>query len=245
MRRVIIVQARMASTRLPGKVLADLGGRPMLARQLERLSACTEADAICVATTSSEEDRPIVELARRSNVDWYRGSIDDVLGRFLAAARDGRADVVVRVTADCPLIDPATTDRVIRELVEHADRCDYASNVVRRTYPRGLDAEAMFVDTLARIDRLARSQPAREHVTIVPRSERPELFLRRDVVADQDDSDLRWTVDTPADLEMIRALDEELDLSPRRIAYTEIVRHIRQRPELAAINAGETTWSPT
>jgi spore coat polysaccharide biosynthesis protein SpsF len=244
MKCVMIVQARAASSRLPGKVLIDLGGRPMLVQQLARLQQCRQLDEIVVATTTDANDEPVAMLARQAGVRVFRGSTADVLSRFVGAAQEARADVVARVTADCPLLDPEVCDRVIAELVEHPSECDYASNVIRRTFPRGLDTEAMYFDVLLRMDRLARSTPAREHVTIVPRSERPTLFLCRDVVDGANNSDLRWTVDTPDDLRMVRMLFEELGLGERRVPYAEILAYVRARPELAAINADGYTWSP-
>jgi len=245
MRRVIIVQARMTSTRLPGKVLMDVAGQPMLARQLRRLKQCTLADDIVVATTTNAIDDPVVELAHREQLGCFRGSEQDVLARYLGTAREAKADVVIRVTADCPLIDPQITDCVIRELTDHAMECDYASNILRRTYPRGLDVEAFFWDTLLRIDRLAQSDAAREHVTIVPRSEHPELFLCRSVEDNQNNSDLRWTVDTVADLEFVRHLYQALDLDKRSAFYREILSFVRSHPDLSCSDAGFETWDPT
>jgi spore coat polysaccharide biosynthesis protein SpsF len=242
---VVVVQARMTSTRLPGKVLADIAGRPMLAQRIRRLRQCRRADEILIATTTNPTDDPIIELARREATGWFRGSEHDVLARFVGAARQTQADVIVRVTADCPLIDPQVTDWVVDELVSHAAECDYASNVLQRTYPRGLDVEALFWDTLLRIDRLARSQAAREHVTIVPRSERPELFLCRSVVDDQNNADLRWTVDTAADLQFIRALYAALDMGRRIITYPEILAYVRANPALTHPDTGYATWDPS
>lgn len=244
MKRVIIVQARMTSTRLPGKVLMDVAGRPMLARQLQRLRRCSAVDEIVLATTTNASDDPVVELARAQDVRWFRGSEHDVLSRFVGAARESGADVIARVTADCPLIDPEVTDRVIEELTERAGDCDYASNAVARSYPRGLDVEAFFLDTLLRTDRLARSGPAREHVTLLIYTERAPLFLRHDVVDSENNADLRWTVDMPADLELVRRLYDELDLAARPLGYREIVAHVRANPELLRINAGIETWTP-
>src|SRR4029077_1370487 len=132
---------------------------------------------IVIATTTNTADDPIAEVAWRMGVCLFRGSESDVLGRYLGAARKVCADVIVRVTADCPLIDAGVTDRVIGELLERADHCDYASNLFERTWPRGLDTEAFFMDTLARMERLGKTPQAREHVTVVARMERPELFL--------------------------------------------------------------------
>jgi spore coat polysaccharide biosynthesis protein SpsF len=244
MRRVIIVQARMTSTRLPGKVLMDVAGRPMLSHQIARLRACREADAIVVATTTNREDDPVVALAEQEGVGSFRGSEHDVLGRYVGAARTFAADLIVRVTADCPLIDPDVTDVAIRELSDHAHECDYVCNFVPRTYPRGLDVEVFFRDGLERVDRLARSTPAREHVTPTFYADRPDLFLRRSIRDREDNSDLRWTVDTPEDLRVIRGLYEDLDLASEMLPYRQVVEYARSRPELSTANASIHTWDP-
>jgi spore coat polysaccharide biosynthesis protein SpsF len=164
--------------------------------------------------------------------------------RYGGAAREAGADIVIRVTADCPLLDPEITDRVILELANHSEACDYASNIMERTYPRGLDVEALFMDALLRINRLGQSEAAREHVTVVPRSERPDLFLLRSVEDGEDNSDLRWTVDMPADLQLIRELYAALDLGERIVAYRQVLDYVRARPHLTELNAGVETWTP-
>ncbi len=244
MKRVCLIQARMLSTRLPGKVLRDLAGRPMVIQQLERLKACHSLDEIVVATTSHPSDDAVAAAAFNAGVKVYRGSEDDVLTRLVGAAKDARADVVIRVTADCPLIDPGTTDRVVDELVANAAEADYASNVERRTFPRGLDVEALYLDTLLRIDRLATSKEEREHVTVVVRSDRAPLFLTRSVEDSADNSDLRWTVDEERDFELVRRLYEELELSRVARPYHEILQHVRANLELASLNQGVGTWDP-
>ena len=244
-RRVAIVQARMTSQRLPGKVLQVCGDRPLLDWQLLRLQRCTAIDDIWIATSDQVCDEPISQWAQRAGIPCYRGAADDVLARYVAAARTARADVVVRITADCPLIDPEVTDRVVMDLVEHAHECDYASNVLERTFPRGLDVEAFFVDALERMNRLSQTLASREHVTLAARSERPELFLTRSVRDDADNSDLRWTVDVPADLELIRALHSQLDFDSPALGYRDLVRHVRANPALESINAAAETWDPS
>lgn len=244
MKRVCVVQARMGSTRLPGKVLRDLVGRPMLARQLERLATCRSLDEIVIATSTDSADDPIARMASGMGIDVVRGSNDDVLARVVQAARETRADVVVRVTADCPLIDPSITDRVVDELTTHQESCDYASNVVRRTYPRGLDVEALFVDTLQRLDRLAQTAEEREHVTITIRSGQPGIFLVRSVEDAADNSDLRWTVDEQRDFMLVHRLYEELDLGRVIAPYPEILQYVRDHPELVRLNQDVATWSP-
>jgi spore coat polysaccharide biosynthesis protein SpsF len=245
MKRVCLVQARMLSTRLPGKVLRDLVGRPMLMQQLERLKACRSIDEIVVATTKHESDDAIAMSGDKAGVRVFRGSEDDVLGRFIGAAHDAHADVVVRVTADCPLIDPGTTDRVVDELTDNAATCDYASNVEPRSFPRGLDVEALFLDTLHRIDRLARTTAEREHVTVTVRSEQGSLFLIRAIEDDVDNSDLRWTVDEERDFALVQRLYEELDLGRVVRPYAEILQHVRANPALSLMNQDVGTWDPS
>jgi spore coat polysaccharide biosynthesis protein SpsF len=216
----------------------------MLAQQLSRLKRCEFVDEIVVATTGLATDDPVAELARSEGVGCFRGSEDDVLARYHGAAVQAGADVVVRVTADCPLVDPAVTDRVINELMERSSGCDYASNVLERTFPRGLDVEALFMDVLARINRLSRSSAAREHVTLLPRTEKPDLFLCHSVVDSENNADLRWTVDTEADLRMIELLYERLELGRSFLPYREVLGYVRSHPEVSVLNAGVETWSP-
>ena len=224
MRVVAIVQARMTSRRLPGKVLMDLAGAPLLAQELRRLRRAETIDDIVVATTVNETDDPVADLAAAEGVRVFRGDEHDVLGRYLGAAAEAHSDVVVRITADCPLIDPAVVDRVVRALEPDVD---YASNVVTRTFPRGLDCEALHRDTLERVGRQATSAPAREHVTWLINEERPQLFVRRSVTDEQDNSDLSWTVDEPADLELVRRLYERLGLAASALGYELIIASVR------------------
>jgi spore coat polysaccharide biosynthesis protein SpsF len=233
MRTVAIVQARMGSTRLPGKVLAELGGATMLAQVVRRLRDTHLVTEIVVATTTGAEDDAVVRAAGRLGAGVHRGPADDVLARFAGAARSYRADVVARVTADCPLLDGGVVDQVLAALTGGVD---YASNTHVRTYPRGLDVEALHRDTLERIARMATSPAAREHVTAFV-MEQPALFRIAQVTADRDDSDLRWTVDTADDLAMIRGLYAELGLGDGSRPYREVVAAVRARPELAQRNA--------
>jgi spore coat polysaccharide biosynthesis protein SpsF len=240
---VAIIQARMNSTRLPGKVLLPLAGRPMLGCQIERMRRST-VNEIVIATTTSSSDDGVVELARQERVGCFRGSEADVLSRYVGAARQYRADVVVRVTADCPLLDGEVLDRVVRDLLDNVSTCDYAANLLDRTYPRGLDVEAFFFDTLLRIDRLALSQASREHVTIVPRSERPERFLIRSVRDSEDNSDLRWTVDTREDFDAVRGLYDALNLAAEPVPYRRILQFVRTHPQYCRLDTEEKTWDP-
>ncbi|MBI4395578.1 MAG: glycosyltransferase family protein [Elusimicrobia bacterium] len=238
MRRVFIVQARMTSTRLPGKVLMDLAGRPMLAQQIRRLKRCRTADEIVLATTVNAADDPVAALARAESVGCFRGDEADVLGRYWKAATNCRADIVVRLTADCPLIDPEQSDRVVRELETQGANADYASNVIERTFPRGLDTEAFTMDALERVHRAAASRPSREHVTYFILKEQRAQFRILSVKDAEDNSGLRWTVDVPEDLEMMRRIYEGLMLSERNAGYREILTYVRAHPEITALNAG-------
>jgi spore coat polysaccharide biosynthesis protein SpsF len=235
MRRAIVVQARMTSTRLPGKVLEDLAGKPALERQLERLQRCGHADEVVIATTVNADDDPVVALAERCGVRWFRGSELDVLSRYVGAAREARADMVVRVTSDCPLIDPVETDAVIAALEERRERADYASNFLERHLPRGLETEALWRDVLERADRMGTSAPSREHVTAFVHAERPDLFALHAVKRPYEAADLRWTVDTPEDLEVVRRIYAALGPEPRPLG--EVIAWAREHPEVTALNA--------
>jgi spore coat polysaccharide biosynthesis protein SpsF len=231
---VVVVQARMGSSRLPGKVLAEVGGRSILAHVLGRLGRCRAADELVVATTDRADDDRLADAAAALGATVVRGSTDDVLARYLAAARATAADVIVRVTADCPLIDPGTVDAVVAALVARP-AVDYASNTHVRTFPRGLDAEALWRDTLERLGRLAQTPATREHVTSFV-LEQPALFRIRQVTAAHDDSDLRLTVDTPDDLALVQQLELALGLE-RVPPPAEVIAHLRANPALVAINA--------
>src|SRR4029434_10066754 len=137
---------------------------------------CGLPDSLVGAPALNATDDPVVAVARGEGARWFRGSEADVLERYVGAAREARADVVVRITADCPLIDPDVSDRVVATLADASARWDYVSNVAPRPFPRDLDTEALFVDTLERVHRMARSHAAREHVTPFIYQERPDLF---------------------------------------------------------------------
>lgn len=234
MNRTLIIQARTTSTRLPGKVLLPLLGQPMLAHQIERLKRCRLLDQIVVATTTNASDDPLVELARRAQVLWFRGDESDVLDRFYRAAVEHGAAVVVRVTADCPLIDPGLTGRVVGEFLDRQPALDYASNVYpRRTYPRGLDTEVCRFDALECAWREARDRAAREHVT--PYIYRhPERFRLHGVTGTEDYSHWRWTVDTPEDFELVRRIYEQF--GHNRFAWQDVLPVLAAHPDWGDIN---------
>ena len=165
MKTVVIVQARMTSTRLPGKVLKEVMGKSLLEYQIERLQRAKLADGIVIATTSNDTDQPIVELCERLDVACFRGSEHDVLARYHDAATLHQANTVVRVTSDCPLIDPAVIDQLICFYLEHVEEYDYVTNCLKRTYPRGMDVEVFSFRVLHEAFMEAVEQEEREHVT--------------------------------------------------------------------------------
>jgi spore coat polysaccharide biosynthesis protein SpsF len=202
-----VVQARTGSTRLPGKVLADLHGRPMLGFLLDRL-ARLEVDDLVVATSDLARDDPVAEVARTRGVAVVRGSEADVLDRFLTALDAFPADVVVRVTADCPLSDPA----VIRAAIElqAATGADYVSNSLLRTFPVGLDVEVVTAAALRQAATEASDRPEREHVTPFL-YRRPERYRLAALRAPERLATRRWTVDTPTDLDRVRTIVAAVD----------------------------------
>ena len=204
-----ILQARMTSSRLPGKVLADLHGQPMIVRQIERLRRAKLMDGLVVATSADASDDPLVELLEGlpDPVPVVRGSLDDVLSRFVAVMDQYQPDVVVRLTADCPLASPAVVDKVISAFVESG--ADYVSNTMTPTFPDGLDVEVVRASVVREVASVAVDPPEREHVTLgVYR--RHEQYRVENVAGSVDLSALRWTVDTPEDLAFVRRVYEEL-----------------------------------
>lgn len=211
MTTVAVIQARCGSTRFPRKVLAPLQGRPMLAHIIERVARATLVDKVVVATTDGAIDDELVTLALQSGAGVTRGSEQDVLSRYVLAAREHGADVVVRITGDCPLSDPAIVDAVIRARSEHD--ADYASNVEPPTFPEGYDCEVLTTQCLSRVDREATLEYEREHVTVRIR-EHMDDFRTAHVAHDPDLSAIRLTVDVPADLDRVSRLLAALPPSP-------------------------------
>src|SRR6266567_6285923 len=193
----------MASTRLPGKVLMDLGGHTVLSRVVRRLRRASRLHEIVVATTGSPQDTAIVEACYGLGVPCFCGSEEDVLDRYLRAAEKFGADAVVRITSDCPLIEPGLVDEVIQCFFEkHAD---FSCNVMPRTYPRGLDAEVFTIEALRKAWKISDQPHQREHVTPLF-YERTDIFRSVVVRVEPDYSRYRWTLDTPEDLRLIRAI---------------------------------------
>ncbi|MDR2522913.1 MAG: glycosyltransferase family protein [Synergistaceae bacterium] len=232
---VAVIQARMTSTRLPGKVMMPVLGKPLLGYELERAARAERISKIVVATTVNAADDVVARCAESLGFGVYRGSEDNVLERYHAAALAGSADVVVRLTADCPLIDPAVMDRVAAALLE-SDDLDYVSNTFgRRTYPRGLDTEVFTFAALDRAWREGRLPSEREHVTPYIYNH-PEIFKLGGICNETDLSHHRWTVDTPEDFELIRAILEGIYPSNPKFSFKNVVDFMNGNPRLFEVN---------
>jgi spore coat polysaccharide biosynthesis protein SpsF len=225
----------MGSTRLPGKVLRDLSGQPMLARVVERLGRASTLDEVWVATSTLAADDPIVALCAARGWPCFRGSESDVLERYFQTAQAAGADAIVRVTADCPLIDPGVVDEVVRAFLARQPGLDYACNFhPRRTFPRGLDAEILSRQALAICRREATDPATREHVTLYL-YQHPERFQIQGIEAAGGDwSGLRWTVDTPEDFALATAIYEHFGHD--RFSWREALAAVEAHPEWSALN---------
>ena len=229
---VAIVQARMTSTRLPGKVLADIAGEPMILRQLERVARAASLHEIVVATSIDPSDDELVSVVEEAGYRVVRGSLDDVLDRFIHAMDESGAGTVVRITADCPLHSPAVIDEVVASFL--VSGADYASNTMQPTYPDGVDVEVVRASVLREVDAIATDPPEREHVTLgVYR--RPEQFAIHSVVGPRDLSDLRWTVDTPEDLAFVREVYARL--LPAEFELDDVLALLEAEPSLSRTSA--------
>ncbi len=232
MKTIAIIQARMGSTRLPGKVLMDIGGCTMLARAVRRTERAKLLDEVVVATTINESDDVIIEECVRLGVATFRGSVEDVLDRYYRAAQWCRAEVVVRITSDCPLIDPEIIDQVVNVFL--TQECDYASNSIERAFPRGLDTEVMSTEALTRAWSEAKESYERVHVT--PYLHRnPRLFRLLSVKADADYSMHRWTVDVQQDLDLVRQIYARLG-NADTFSWRDAIALLNREPELADTN---------
>jgi spore coat polysaccharide biosynthesis protein SpsF (cytidylyltransferase family) len=230
---VAIAQARMSSTRLPGKCLAEIAGRPLLWHTVTRTDAAERVDAVVVATSREPSDDPIEAFCAAESIPLFRGDLDDVLDRYRGAARHSAATLVVRVTADCPLLDPLVIDTVVAAFDPAAH--DYVSNTVERTYPDGLDTEVFSVAALERAWSEATRPSEREHVTPYI-WKHPERFRLHQVRQPADRSAERWTVDEPRDLEFVRAVFARFDRLD--FGQEDVVALLDREPELRRLNAG-------
>lgn len=235
MKVVCIVQARVGSSRLPGKVLKNICGKTVLEHDVRRLKLVTNIDEIVIATTVEPQDDKIVEEARRLGVKYFRGSEKDVLSRYYLAAKDAEADVVVRVTSDCPLIDSEISGNIIQYYLDNKEKYDYVSNTIHRTYPRGLDTEVFSFRALEKSFYEAVSERDREHVTPYI-WDNDKLFKLYHYKNNINYSQLRWTLDTEEDLNLITKIYQYFCNEKDEFNFKNIIELFNKQPELVKIN---------
>ncbi len=229
-----IIQARMSSSRLPGKVLKKISGKPMLALQIERIQRSVGINQLIVATSTRDDDNPIETLCRKIGIGCFRGSLDDVLDRFFRAAKIYQPKHVVRLTADCPLTDPEIIDRVIRLHLGHG--YDYTSNIRPPTWPDGMDIEIFRFSCLEEAAREAKLPSEREHVTPFIQN-RPQQYTLGNLENEQDFSTHRLTVDETVDFEKVKRIYSSLYPRKSDFSLKDILDLIQSDTELSLINA--------
>jgi spore coat polysaccharide biosynthesis protein SpsF (cytidylyltransferase family) len=235
MRIIAIIQARLGSTRLPGKVLFDLEGRTMLEHIIRRVKASKLVNDVIVATTINKDDLEVVKMCANHGISVYCGSEDDVLDRYYQAARLFKTDHIVRITADDPFKDPEIIDKIIQVMIE--DSFDYVSNTIKPTYPEGLDIEVFRITALEKAWKEAIKTSEREHVTPYI-WKHPELFNLKNVENDMDLSSMRWTLDTQRDYEFTKAIYKRLYVPGKIFLMKDVLKLLNEVPELKEINAG-------
>ncbi len=230
---IAILQARMTSSRLPGKVLRQIVGKPMLWHQINRVKRAREYDRLIIATSSDPSDDPIAELCRELKTECFRGNLDNVLDRYYRAAQNYEPDFVVRLTGDCPLADPEVIDAAVRFTVENG--FDYASNSLEPTFPNGLDVEVFTFAALEKAWKEAELPSQKEHVTPYI-NRQPDKFKIGHFKQRNDLSYMRWTVDEPRDFEFVSAVYDALYHENPNFNTEDILELLRCRPELTEIN---------
>lgn len=234
---ICVIQARVGSTRFPGKIFADIFGLPMLSRVINRLKESKQIDGIAVAIPGSPPNNEIEDFLkeRHSDVRIIRGSENDVLSRYLKAARELKADAVVRITSDCPLIDGEVVDRVVSKFL--SGDFDYAANILgKRTFPRGMDVEVISLVTLEKLDKLAVLDEDREHVTLFLRKN-PQRFKTTNVENEKDLSHYRMTVDEQADIDLVREIFKHFD-GEKDFSFYDVAKFLEENPNVSKINSG-------
>ena len=236
MKIVATIEARMASSRLPGKILKPILGKPTLERLVERVKRSKLVQDIVVATTDMVSDDETEAACKRMNVHFYRGSSEDVLDRVLKAAKAFQADTIVELTGDCPLIDPKIIDSVIQHYLDN--QYDYVSNVLVRTFPRGMDTQIFSLKVLDEVNKLTQDPADRENVSLYI-YEHPEKYKLGNVTASSDilkRPDLRLTVDTQEDFELINEIYTRLYPSKPDFLLSDIIQLIERTPHLKELN---------
>ena len=235
MRIVSTIEARIGSTRLPEKTRKEIVGKPMLELLIERLKRARKIDEIVVATTTEPEDKVITELAERVGVKWFRGSSEDVLDRVLQAAKAYKADIIVEMTGDNPLLDPELVDEAISLYLK--GNYDYVSNAIKETYPDGLNVQVFSVKVLDEVARITNDPADRENVSLYI-YEHPEKYWLYNMGAPPEyhHPEYRWTVDTEEDFRFVKAIYENLYYKKPDFSLADIMQLLKEKPELLKIN---------
>lgn len=225
-----ILQGRLSSTRLPGKVLKEINGKPMILQQIDRLKHSKKIDKLVVATSVDPSDDELVQLLQHEGIDVRRGPLNDVVERFGLVADEFNPETIVRLTADCPLADAQVIDEVITRHIETGS--DYTSNVLEPTFPDGLDVECISSSAFSKLRASNLSIPEREHVTMGLYSH-PEDYSLTSVTQQPDRSSLRWTVDVQEDLDFVRRVYQHLYDENQYFGQKEILDLLQIHPELS------------
>lgn len=229
-----ILQARFSSQRLPGKVLTPILGKPMLYRQIERIQACQKIDNLIVATSISPTDDPIAQFCESEKLTCFRGNLDDVLDRFYQAAKEANAKHVMRLTGDCPLIDPQIMDEMITTYL--SGDWDYVTNRTPPTFPDGLDVEIMSFACLETTWKIATLTSDREHVTPYIYRRTDTEFKIKNIENPIDLSNHRWTVDEPSDIDLVRHIYDALYPTNKNFNMKDILDFLDKNPQLISLN---------
>lgn len=232
-----IIQARMGSTRLPGKVLKKIKDKSILQHVIDRVSTVKNLDEIIIATTKNQRDNAIIDEAVRLGVKYYRGDEEDVLGRHYYAAKDNSIDIIVRITSDCPVIDPIIIEQMINKFMtlNKIQTVDYMNNTLEATFPRGMDTEIFTFKSLEKAFIEAKNNYEREHVT-------PYIYLNPDkfnIIVFKNSSDFskyRLTLDTPQDLQVIENIYDKLYKKSEIFYLNDIIDVLKKYPEIAKNN---------
>jgi spore coat polysaccharide biosynthesis protein SpsF len=234
MKTGIIIQARMGSTRLPNKVLKKLAGKEVLWHVVERCQKSRMADAVIVATSTDVKDDVIYQFCLERGIEFFRGSENNVLDRFYQCAKKFNLDVIVRVTADCPLVDPFIIDQAIKLFLEKKEECDYVSNIFNRVFPRGLDCEVFSFSALEEAVKEAESGPELENVTpYIIKNKRTLLYQVEDPYC----GDFRLTLDVQEDFDVLNQIYDKFYKEGSIIDAKKAIKFLKDNPEVARINS--------
>lgn len=231
----VIIQARMGSTRLPGKVMKLLGNKPVLWHVIERIKYSELVNEIIIATTNSAHDKVIVDFCINNDIKYYCGSEEDVLDRYFNAAKKFQLDAVIRVTSDCPLIDPKVIDELVETFIENQHKAQYVTNSIIRSYPRGQECSIFSMNALKISWNEATEVHQREHVVLYIR-ENPKKFGVLNIENEKDLSNFRWTLDTEEDYLFLSEIYDNLYESNKIITTKAVLSLLERKPHLININ---------